>query len=275
MDAGWWNARYARVRAAGSGSVISVIRPAGAVVPVVASVPHGGMDYPEDLAADLAVNPEILWADWLTRELYDFLPELGITTVTTSYSRFVADVNRNPDGPQHGPLRLCVVADSFGSSHRSIYRRRLTADDIRHRIRLAHEPFHRALDEVVAERLSQFPRILLLDLHSFGVRMDGDIIVGDHNGGSARPEATRLVTDAYARTGLDVRVNQRYTGGWTVRRFAGDDRVDAIQVELNQRSYLNLDDHRSHAPPPKGPYDRIKHSLRAAVREIRGGAAAA
>jgi N-formylglutamate deformylase len=255
--------------------VISVIRPTGPVVPVVASIPHGGLDYPEDLAADLLVGPEVLWADWLTRELYDFLPELGISTVTTSYSRFVADVNRNPDGPQLGPLRLCVVADSFGSSHRSIYRRRLTADDIKHRIRLAHEPFHRALDELVAERLSAFPRILLLDLHSFGVRMDGDIIVGDHNGGSARPEATRLVTGAYARTGLDVRVNQRYTGGWTVRRFAADDRVDAIQVELDQRSYLNFDDHRSHAPPPKGPYDRVKHQLRAAVREIRDGAGAA
>ena len=249
--------------------MISVLQPTGAIVPIVASVPHGGMDFPEDLAADLAVSSQILWADWLTRELYDFLPELGITTVTTSYSRFVADVNRNPEGPQHGPLRLCVVADSFGSSHRSIYRRLLTADDIGRRIRLAHEPFHRALDEAVAERLADFPRILLLDLHSFGVRMDGDIIVGDRSGASARPEATRLVTEAYRGTGLDVRLNQRYTGGWTVGRFAANDRVDAIQVELNQRSYLNLDDHRSSAPPPKGPYDRVKHQLRTAVHHIR------
>jgi N-formylglutamate deformylase len=255
--------------------MISVIQPTGPAVPVVACVPHGGTDYPEDLAVDLKVRPEILWSDWLTRELYDFLPELGITTVTTSYSRFVADVNRNPDGPQHGPLSMCVVADSFGSARRLIYRRRLTAEDIRYRIRLAHEPFHRALDEAIDERLAGFPRILLLDLHSFGVRMDGDIIVGDHHGGSARSEVTRLVTDAYAGTGLDVRVNQRYTGGWTIRRFAFHDRVDAIQVELNQRSYLNLENHSSHAPPPKGPYDRVKRQLCTAVREIRDGAAAA
>ncbi len=255
--------------------MISVIQPTGALVPIVASVPHGGMDFPADLAADLKVSPDFLWADWLTRELYDFLPELGITTVTTSYSRFVADVNRNPDGPKHGPLKMCVVADSIGSSHRSIYTHVLTTGNIRHRIELAHTPFHRALDEAVAERLADFPRILLLDLHSFGVRMDGDIIVGDRTGASARPEATRLVTEAYRNTGLDVRVNQRYTGGWTVGRFAANDRVDAIQVELNQRSYLNFDGHRSSAPPPKGPYDRVKHQLRAAVQEIRDGAAAA
>ena len=255
--------------------MITVIRPAGAVVPVVACVPHGGTDYPPDLAVDLKVSPEILWSDWLTRELYDFLPELGITTVATSFSRFVADVNRNPDGTQHGPLSMSVVADRIGSASRPIYRRRLTPDDIRYRIHLAHEPFHRALDEAIAERLGDFARILLLDLHSFGVRMDGDIVVGDQNGGSARSEATRLVTEAYRGTGLDVRVNQRYTGGWTTRRFLHDDRVDAIQVELNQRSYLNLDDHRSHAPPPKGPYDRVKLQLRAAVHEIADGAGAA
>jgi N-formylglutamate deformylase len=253
--------------------VISVIQPTGAVVPIVASVPHGGMDFPADLAADLAVSPAVLWADWLTRELYDFLPELGITTVTTSYSRFVADVNRDPDGELHGPLRTSVVADSFGSARRPIYRRPLTSGEVQHRIGLAHAPFHRALDEVVAERLGDFSRILLLDLHSYGIRMDGDIIVGDRNGASARPEATRPVVGAFSRTGLDVRVNQRYTGGWTVRRFVGHDRVDAIQVELNQRSYLNFDGHRFPAPPPKGPYERVKRQLRAAVLEIRDAVA--
>jgi N-formylglutamate amidohydrolase len=168
---------------------------------------------------------------------------------------------------------MCVVADSFGRSHRSIYRHVLTPGNIRYRIRLAHEPFHRALDEAVAERLADFPRILLLDLHSFGVIMDGDIIVGDRNGASARPESTRLVHEAYRGTGLDVRLNQRYTGGWTVSRFAGHDQVDAIQVELNQRSYLNFDGHRSSAPPPKGPYDHVRHQLRTAVQAICDGAA--
>lgn len=253
--------------------MISVLEPTGAVVPVVACVPHGGRDYPRDLAQDLAFGPEVLWADWLTRELYDFLPELGITTVTTSFSRFVADVNRNPDGMRHGPLSTSVVADSFGSARRPIYRRRLTEDEIKYRIQLVHEPFHRALDQAVAGRLHDFPRILLLDLHSFGVAMDGDIIVGDRNGRSARPEATRLVTEAYGGTGLDVRLNQRYIGGWTVGRFAAHDQVDAIQVELNQRSYLKLEDHRSTAPPPKGHYDRVKRQLRTAVQAIRDGAA--
>ena len=54
-----------------------------------------------ELAGDLAVSPDILWSDWLTRELYG-LPDLGITTVTTAFSRFVADVNRDPAGEQHG-----------------------------------------------------------------------------------------------------------------------------------------------------------------------------
>ena len=49
-----------------------------------------------------------------------------------------------------------------------------------------------------------------------------------------------LLEDALGERGLAVRRNERYPGGWTVRRFAGHERVDAIQVELNQRRYLDL-----------------------------------
>ena len=67
-----------------------VIEPAAAPVPVVACLPHGGRDFPAELAGDLVVRPDALWADWLTRELYAFLPELGITTVTGTPSNFPA-----------------------------------------------------------------------------------------------------------------------------------------------------------------------------------------
>src|SRR5258708_15623599 len=87
-----------------------VVEPRCPAVPVVACLPHGGRDLPAELTADLAVGPEILWCDWMTRELYSFLPDLGITTITTSVSRFVADVNRDPDGDQHGGFWTSVVA---------------------------------------------------------------------------------------------------------------------------------------------------------------------
>jgi N-formylglutamate deformylase len=216
-----------------------VLEPAVFPVPVIACLPHGGRDYPDELAAELAIDVGRLRSDWLTRELYAFLPDLGITAVTTSLSRFVADVNRDPAGEQHGGFWTSVVAAQTASG-RPVYRRPLSSTEIAHRIAIAHEPFHRALDLTVEQLTAQFGRVLLLDLHSFGTpAIDADVVLGDRNGATASPAAATRVAGGFAGHGFGVRQNLRFAGGWTVRRFIGDDRVDAIQVELNQRCYLD------------------------------------
>lgn len=238
-----------------------ILEPACAPVPVVACLPHAGREFPADLQHDLAVRPETLWTDWLTGELYAFLPDLGITTITTSLSRFVADVNRDPAAGQHGGFWSSVVHARLPRGQ-PVYRRALTPAEVRHRIRLAHEPYHRALDETIRALLARFPRLLLLDLHSFGRELDGDVVLGDRHGATARPEAVQLVGRAFTGAGLSVRLNERYAGGWTVARFAGHDRVDAVQVELNQRRYLNLAARRRPGPPPRGAFATTQQLLR-------------
>ena len=244
-----------------------LLEPAAPTVPVLASLPHGGRDYPAELAGELAVSPDVLWSDWLTRELYAFLPDLGITTVRTPFSRFVADVNRDPAGEQHGGFWSSVVAAQMPNG-RAVYRRALTAAEVRHRVRLVHEPFHRALDEAVDRLLHRFPRVLLLDLHSFGITLDGDVILGDRNGTTAQPGTVALLADAFTGHGFGVRRNERFTGGWTVRRFAGHDRVDAVQIELSQRRYLDMAARRYPAPPPVGDFAATQRLLRTVFERV-------
>ena len=251
-----------------------ILAPSGEPAPVVACLPHGGREFPAALAGDLAVSPDILWSDWLTRELYAFLPELGITTITTELSRFVADVNRDPATGQDGGFWSCVISPKMPRGE-PLYRRALSQAQISHRLQLAHEPFHAALDGAVELLLRQFPRLLLLDLHSFGVDLGGDVILGDRRGRTAQPDAMALVTDAFAGHGLAVLQNERFIGGWTVQRFAGHDRVDAIQVELNQRCYLDLAARSFPGPPPVGNFaitqDRLRRALRdSVVAPLRG-----
>jgi len=248
-----------------------VLEPRGDAVPVVACLPHGGLDYPAELAGELAVPPGSLWSDWLTRDLYDFLPDLGVTTVTTRFSRFIADVNRDPGGEQHGGFWTSVVAARMPNG-RAVYRRPLTASEIAHRVGLAHSPFHQAIDEVAARLLTRFPRLLLLDLHSFGAGLEGDVILGDRHGATASPSALALVADTLATAGLDVRMNQRFSGGWTVRRFSGHDLIDAVQVELNQRRYLDLERRRYPAPPPLGEFAATRRLLQDTFRRIAAAA---
>jgi N-formylglutamate deformylase len=244
-----------------------VLEPAGPPAPVIACLPHGGRDFPADLAGELTLSPEFLWSDWLTRELYAFLPDLGITTITTSFSRFVADVNRDPATGQDGGFYSCVISPRMPHGH-PVYRRALTPAEISHRIRLAHEPFHQALDAAIARLSRGFPRLLLLDLHSFAGNLDGDIILGDRHGATARPQATALLSDALAAQGLAVRLNERFIGGWTVRRFAGHEPVDAVQVELNQRRYLDLAARRYPDPPPVAEFEPTQRLLRGALTQV-------
>ena len=244
--------------------VIEPARPAG---PVVACLPHGGLDYPAELATALAVSPDILWSDWLTRELYAFLPELGITAITTAFSRFVADVNRDPAGDQHGGFWTSTVAARMPNG-RAVYCRPLTVSEIGDRIRIAHAPFHQAIDSVIERLLHRYPRVLLLDLHSFGAGLDGDVILGDRGGVTARPATVRLLASSLGAAGLDVRLNQRFTGGWTVRRFAAHEQVDAVQVELNQRRYLDLEHRTYPGIPPVGAFDATQRLLRNALADV-------
>jgi len=248
-----------------------VLEPRCQAVPVVACLPHGGLAYPAELATALAVSPDVLWSDWLTGDLYAFLPDLGITTITTPYSRFVADVNRDPAGDRHGGFWTSVVAARMPNG-RAVYHRSLTDDEISYRIAVAHSPFHQALDAVIAGLLASFPRVLLLDLHSFGAGLEGDVILGDRRGATASAAAVRMVSGAFAAAGLDVRLNQRFSGGWTIRRFAGHDRVDAVQIELNQRRYLDLDHRVYPGPPPLGEFAATQVLLRATLARIASAA---
>lgn len=245
-----------------------LIEPTGPSAPIVACLPHGGVAYPAKLTGELAVRPDVLWSDWRTRELYDFLPELGITTVTTVFSRFVADVNRDPDGEQHGSFWSSVVPARMPTGE-PVYHQPLTSAEIRHRIRLAHEPFHRTLDTAVERLLRNFPRILLLDLHSFGVPLDADIVLGDRRGATSSREAMRSATEAFRKNGFTVGINERFIGGWVIRRFVANDRVDAIQVELNQRRYLAIDRHDDPVPPLSDAFVRTKRLLGSVLERLR------
>jgi N-formylglutamate deformylase len=247
--------------------------PHGNAVPVVASLPHGGRHLPAELAEDLAVPPGALRSDWLTQELYAFLPELGITTIVTALSRFVADVNRDPAGDQHGRFWSSVVAAQTAKG-RALYRRPLTQEEIDHRVRLAHEPFHRALDSAIAGLVAAFGQVLLLDLHSFGIGLDADVVLGDRHGRSARPQASDLVDAALTGQGFEVSRNRRFTGGWTVRKFVGNDVVDAVQIELSQHRYLDLTGPWRPGPPPRGQFEATQQKLAAALGRICAGFAA-
>ncbi|MGY2128068.1 N-formylglutamate amidohydrolase [Blastococcus sp. SYSU DS0617] len=244
-----------------------------APVPLVLSVPHGGTGFPARYRAGLRVAPATLWSDWHTADLYDLTGEVAVPVVTTGLSRFVADPNRAPVAPLHGDFWSTAVpaTDPAGAL---LYDRGLSPDELRERLDLAHAPYHRALDRAVAAALRRHPRVLLLDLHSFGLPLGADVVLGDVDGSTAGAEASDRVERALRHEGFTVARNLRFPGGHIVRRWAGEARVDAVQVELDQRCYLVGSDVEGNRPRPRrdpAGWARTRQAITAAIRSLASG----
>ncbi|MGY1843360.1 N-formylglutamate amidohydrolase [Modestobacter sp. SYSU DS0875] len=237
---------------------------------VLLSVPHGGRHVPQVYTEGLRLPPETLWSDWYTAELFDLSDQLSVPTVLTRLSRFVADANRALAPPLHGDFWSTAVParDPAGVP---LYDRELTNEDLQARLDMAHGPYHQALDRAVNAALQQHRRVLLLDLHSFGLPLGVDVVLGDGNGRTASADASDRVERALRQAGLTIARNVRFTGGYIVERWADDERVDAVQIELNQRRYLRISDVEENRPsPPRDPagWAETRRAMTAAVRSL-------
>ena len=79
--------------------IFKIIEPTTQVVPFVLSIPHCGTGIPDNLSAlyQKSQLENLDDTDWFLDELYDFAPSLGITTIVPYYSRWVIDLNRDPN----------------------------------------------------------------------------------------------------------------------------------------------------------------------------------
>ncbi len=235
---------------------------------MVASIPHGSEVLPEPFASQM-LPVEALRTDSHTAELYSFVGGLGATVVEARLSRYVADPNRDLDAPRFGPFPKGIVASTDG--WRPLYPAPLAPDAVAERIALAHTSYHDALDRAIASHLARAPRVLLVDLHSFGVPLDVDIVLGDGRGSTASQTAVGLLESALTHAGFRVARNRRFTGGWIVRRFAGVEAVDAVQVEVAKRLYADpaaIADRRRQVPRDPERIAALRDRLRQAFEPV-------
>lgn len=216
--------------------------------PIVISIPHGGEFFPGDLTQPVLRTSD-LWADWYTNELFDFLTELDVGMVVANYSRFVADPNRDPDGQMFGSFWDSVVP-AVTPKGEQVYDQPLDETELQRRVELVHHPYHQLLRHMVDRAVATHGRALVLDLHSFGMPVDADVIIGDGNGALAGDALVSILEGQLQHEGFSSVRNHRFTGGWIVKQFANEPNVESVQIELNQRRYLHVPDVEQMKPRP-------------------------
>ncbi|WP_434027804.1 N-formylglutamate deformylase [[Pseudomonas] boreopolis] len=219
--------------------------------PLIVSFPHTGTELPASEAAGFA-SPWLARrdADWWVHHLYDFAQALGATTIRTSVSRSVIDVNRDPSGaslyPGQNTTGLCPLT-TFDDE--PLYRPGAEPDEaaIARRRAAWFTPYHDALASEIARLRGRHGRIVVYDAHSIRSRIphlfDGELPqfnIGTNGDTSCDDALTDEVERICRASGLGTVRNGRFKGGWITRHHADPARgVHSIQMELACRGYID------------------------------------
>jgi N-formylglutamate amidohydrolase len=213
--------------------------PIGEAVPIVANLPHSGLYVPEAIAATM--TPEHRAAlpnsDWHLDHLYEFLPQLGITVMQASHSRYVVDLNREVKDPVLGDFWTAAVPEktAFGQP---IYRVMPTQAEAQQRIEHYYQPYHAKLEAVVQEMRDRFGQVYFFDLHSFMGLITDDVCLGNRNGETCSEELIALVERAFNRQWYRVVKNKVFNGGFITKHYGQMPNVEALQIEVRYPVYL-------------------------------------
>jgi len=227
--------------------------------PLVVSVPHAGIGtggFDETLMPELDVRSDAdLFVDRLYRIGEASGPEVYVAART---SRFVCDLNRDPDDvsagavPEHPAPRN---RDGRGfiwaitTTGAPAIARPLTLGEWQERTAI-HASYHNAIGRALERARDRFGYAILVDGHSMPSRgrhghsdpgrTRAQVVPGDRDGSSCAPALSSAVSRHFEAAGLTVRPNDPYKGGFiTTHHGRPADRVHAIQIELRRDLYMD------------------------------------
>ncbi len=218
--------------------------------PLLVSFPHTGTDIPADIESRLASH----WiarkdTDWWVHRLYGMARDFDATTVRTTISRTVIDVNRDPSGASLYPGRvtteLCPLA-TFDGEPLYVPGGEPDGEEISARRAFYFKPYHAALAGEIERLREEHGLVVLYDAHSIRSRIPrlfGGTLhhfnLGTHDGRSCDPALTRAVEHACEHPFFTRVTDGRFKGGWTIRHHGRPgEGVHAVQMELACRAYL-------------------------------------
>ncbi len=222
--------------------------------PLLVSLPHDGTTVPDAIAARLTDSARrVPDTDWHVARLYNFARELGASILVPVYSRYVIDLNRPPDDvslyPGQNTTGLCPHLQFSGQA---IYRdgQQPDKDEVRDRLAIYWRPYHDALAGELARIRAAHGRAALWEGHSIHSAVpflfEGqlpDFNLGTAAGTSCSAHLQLRLQAVLQGQGAYTHVsNGRFKGGYITRHYADPvNHIDAVQLELSQRTYMDED----------------------------------
>lgn len=231
-----------------------IIEPKIKKAPFILSVPHCGTSFPDELVdhyfEEKRNSPDD--TDWFVQDLYNFATDLGITIIYAKYSRWVIDLNRDPDSkPLYNDGRiitgLTTTTDFFGNPIYVNEDSIPNQEEVERRLKLYYWPYYNKLQELLDERIQEFGEVILWDAHSIRrsvptIRKDPfpDMILGTNDGKSAREDIMDAALNSLREGSYQVNYNDPFKGGHITRYFGKpENKIYALQLEMNKILYMD------------------------------------
>jgi N-formylglutamate deformylase len=219
--------------------------------PLIVSMPHVGTHIPATLSDTMTpIARHVPDTDWHVERLYDMAAEMGATTIEATHSRFVIDLNRDPDNkplyPGADNTELCPTS-TFDLEPIYLPGQEPDQAEIARRIETYWQPYHQTISEEISRLRGLHKQVVLWDGHSIrsvvprffnDTLPDFNLGTGDGIAADAAL-AQRVVETAQASNAYSTAFNGRFKGGYITRTY-GDPKngVHAIQLELSQATYM-------------------------------------
>jgi N-formylglutamate deformylase len=231
-----------------------IIAPTGARRPVILHVPHAATRIPAAERSAILLDDHALAAELIamtdahTDRLFAWAVEDGATAFVNRLSRLVVDPERFPDD---------AVEPMAAAGQGAVYTRtsggeQLRAADPGARARLMatfFEPYHAALESLVADMLDRFGRCMVLDAHSFATTP----LPAERDRSPDRPDVC-IGTDAFhtpqalvrslagtlGAEGFSVEVDRPFAGALVpLRWYRRDPRVASVMLEVRRGTCMD------------------------------------
>ena len=231
-----------------------IIEPKVKKVPFILSVPHCGIDFPDEIVKDYI--PEMIKSpddtDWFVHQLYSFAAKMGITTIYAKYSRWVIDLNRDPKSlPLYDDGRIITAltptSDFLG---RNIYNSKdqlPNKNEVERRLNKYYWPYYDKVQSLLNDCKNEFGKALLWDAHSIRQFVPTiqkekfpDMILGNNNETTANKLIINSALESLNSSHYGINHNTPFKGGHITRYFGKPkNNIHALQLEMNKILYMD------------------------------------
>ncbi|MDE0645463.1 MAG: N-formylglutamate deformylase [Gammaproteobacteria bacterium] len=219
--------------------------------PLLISIPHSGCVVPEGIAKQMTQEGSVLRdTDWYIPRLYDFVRELDASVVETHVSRYVVDLNRDPqDRVLYQNYTSTGVCPTHHFDGTPIYRDGFIIDKEEKSARISQywQPYHEKLSQMLNNIRSKHGFAFLWDAHSIRSKVPKlfqgvlpELNIGTNDSSSCDVRIQGLAYEIARRFEYSVVVNGRFKGGFITRQYGKpSEGIHALQMEISQRTYMN------------------------------------